>query len=67
MTTFPTPIEAGNRGDGSPLTLGDPEVIGDLFVQNGYVTVLDWEEDGRPALVNALIGKTDFRKGSISM
>ncbi len=23
--------------------------------------------DGRPALVNALIGKTDFRKGSISM
>ena len=50
---FPRPIEAGNDGDGSPLTLGDPDAIGDLFDENGTVHVLDWDGDGRIELVSS--------------
>ena len=30
MSNYPRPIEAGNDGDGSPLVLGDEQLIGDL-------------------------------------
>ena len=39
MTTFPHPIPAGNAGDGSPLVLGDENVIGDLFAGGSAVKV----------------------------
>ena len=58
MKSFPRPIDAGNGGDGAPLTLGDPEQLGDLFVYcsgSGYllVTVLDLNGDGRNELVGS--------------
>ena len=37
MEEYPQPIEAGNEGEGAPLTLGDADRVGDLFVQNGYI------------------------------
>lgn len=51
--TYPRPIEAGNTGDGAPLTLGDPAVIGDAFLTNGEVNLFDWDGDGRPGLVDS--------------
>ncbi|MYB50015.1 MAG: hypothetical protein F4X72_12245, partial [Dehalococcoidia bacterium] len=51
MTTFPRPIQAGNAGDGSPLVLGDENVIGDLFAGGSAVRVLDWDADGEPEVV----------------
>ena len=42
--------------------LDRPEYIDDVFKQ-----AKDTASSGTPVLVNALIGKTDFRKGSISM
>ena len=51
MTTFPHPIPAGNAGDGSPLVLGDENVIGDLFAGGSAVKVLDWDADGEPEVV----------------
>ena len=53
MADYPRPLEAGNKGDGSPLTLGDPEVIGDLFLPAGSLTLLDWDSDGNPELVDS--------------
>ena len=53
MADYPRPIEAGNTGDGSPLTLGDPEAIGDLFLQSGSLTLLDWDSDGKVELVDS--------------
>ena len=58
MNAFPHPIEAGNRGDGSPLTLGDPKQLGDLFVYSsgsGYllVSVFDLDGNGRNQLVGS--------------
>ena len=61
MATYPRPIEAGNQGHGAPLTLGDPKVIGDLFVQNAYLTVLDWDGDGGPELVDTGSGIFSYR------
>lgn len=51
--SFPRRIEAGNAGDGAPLTLGDPEVLGDAFLTNGTIAVFDWDGDGRPELVDS--------------
>ena len=58
MKTFPRPIDAGNEGNGAPLTLGDPEQLGDLFVYcsgSGYllVSVFDLNGDGRNELVGS--------------
>ena len=56
MEKFPRPIETGNLGDGSPLTLGDQNQLGDLFGYwsgSGYllVTAMDLNDDGRNELV----------------
>lgn len=61
MAEFPRPIEAGNEGDGSPLTLGSPGLIGDLFLQNGTVTLLDWDGDGEVELVDSGSALFTFR------
>lgn len=42
--------------------LGKPEDFGDIFKK-----AKETARNGTPVLINALIGKTDFRKGSISM
>ncbi len=42
--------------------LDDPELVEETLSQARQIAF-----QGKPALVNALIGKTDFRKGSISM
>ena len=44
------------------LLLDDPERAGAVLAQARSIAA-----GGRPVLVNALLGKTDFRKGSISM
>ena len=51
MDEYPRPIEAGYDGDGSPLTLGGPEVVGNLFISGGYITAVDWDGDGSWELV----------------
>ena len=48
MANYPQVIEAGNEGNGAPLTLGDPNRRGDLFVQNGYIAVADTAEGCLP-------------------
>ncbi len=53
MEEFPRLIESGNDGDGSPLTLGNPEAIGDLFLPGGYIAVVDWDGDGKNELVDS--------------
>jgi hypothetical protein len=58
MSRYPRPIEAGNTGDGSPLTLGDPEQLADLYGYtsgSGYllVNVLDLDGDGKNELVSS--------------
>jgi thiamine pyrophosphate-dependent acetolactate synthase large subunit-like protein len=47
---------------GKGFLLDKEEDINDVF-QNAKETA----RNGTPVLINALIGKTDFRKGSISM
>jgi acetolactate synthase-1/2/3 large subunit len=42
--------------------LDDPDQIDDVLA-----SALKTTREGQPALVNAIIGKTDFRKGSLSM
>ncbi len=44
------------------LALDDPELIPDVFQQARLAA-----QAGQPVLINAMLGKTDFRKGSISM
>ncbi len=44
------------------LALNDPELIPDVLQQARLLA-----GQGQPVLVNALLGRTDFRKGSISM
>ena len=51
MNNYPKAIEGGNSGDGSPLVLGDPQSIGDLFLESGNPILLDWDGDGRTELV----------------
>ncbi|HEU5013061.1 MAG TPA: thiamine pyrophosphate-binding protein [Roseiflexaceae bacterium] len=46
---------------GMGFKLDDPELAADVLAQARHAA------DGRPVLVNTLLGKTDFRKGSISM
>ncbi len=69
MHSYPRPIEAGNKGDGSPLTLGDPRQLGDLFVYcsgSGYllVSVFDLDGDGRNELVGSSADIFSFRVAS---
>ena len=52
-TKFPLPIEAGNSGDGSPLTLGDRKSSGDAFLKGGNVTLVDWDGDGQLELIDS--------------
>ncbi len=67
MAEYPRLLEAGNAGDGAPLVLGDPEVVGDLFVQNGYITVLDWDGDGQKEVMDTGAGIFTFKfEGSIA-
>ena len=47
---------------GNGLQLEDPELIGDTLQQAKIMA-----QNGSPVLVNAILGKTDFRKGSISV
>ena len=42
--------------------LDDPELAGEVLQQARQAAA-----SGKPVLVNAILGKTDFRKGSISM
>jgi acetolactate synthase-1/2/3 large subunit len=42
--------------------LDDPELAGDVLAQARQAAA-----SGKPVLVNAILGRTDFRKGSISM
>ena len=58
---LPRPIEAANRGDGSPLTLGDPAAIGDLFLPSGQPILLDWDDDGTVELVDSGDGICTWR------
>ncbi len=51
---------AGLGGTGLPLD--DPELIPDVLNQAKAMA-----RDGQPVLVNAILGKSDFRKGSMSM
>ena len=53
-------VAAGFGGIG--VKLEDPELIDDVIR-----AALQTTASGKPVLINALIGKTDFRKGSISM
>ncbi len=56
MSAFPRPVEGGNLGDGSPLVLGDENVIGDLHAPcdpSSTIHVLDWDGDGEPELVTS--------------
>jgi hypothetical protein len=46
-------IEAGNGTDGLPLTVGQSEQVGDLFLASGVVHVLDWNSDGKNELVDS--------------
>lgn len=48
---FPRPLEGSNQGDGSPLVLGTPDVVGDLYLSPAHV--LDWDGDGKK---NDLVG-----------
>ncbi len=62
MRQFPCPVEAGNRGDGSPLTLGDPAVIGDLFISfGGAVAIADWDGEGHNELIASPGGVLTFK------
>jgi len=47
---------------GKGLLLNDPKAINDILKE-----AKEFAKKGEPVLINALIGKTDFRKGSISM
>ena len=51
MSDFPRPIRGGNDGDGSPLVLGDENVIGDLFTGGSAAHVVDWSGDGQRQIV----------------
>ena len=53
MSDFPCPIEGSNNGDGSPLVLGDEQVVGDLFCVSTTIHVLDWDGDGNQELVGS--------------
>ncbi|MEO7910110.1 MAG: thiamine pyrophosphate-binding protein, partial [Roseiflexaceae bacterium] len=44
------------------LLVDDPELVPDVLQQARQLAA-----SGKPVLVNAILGKTDFRKGSISM
>ncbi|MCP4372645.1 MAG: hypothetical protein GY797_31735, partial [Deltaproteobacteria bacterium] len=47
---------------GAGFKVDDPEFVPETLQQ-----ALDTASNGQPVLINALIGKTDFRKGSISI
>ncbi len=47
---------------GAGFSLDDPELAGEVLQQARQAAAA-----GRPALVNAILGRSDFRKGSISM
>lgn len=51
MSEFPRPIEGGNSGDGSPLVLGDENIVGDLYCPEHLVHLIDWDGDGERELV----------------
>jgi len=59
----PIDYDAAAQGLGAKgIRVDDPELAEDVFVQ-----ARTWAQEGHPVVINALIGQTDFRKGSISM
>ena len=58
---LPAPLEGGNEGDGSPLRLGDPDAVADLFLPSGTPTIIDWDGDGELELVDSGDGICVFR------
>ena len=58
---LPAPLEGGNAGDGSPLLLGDPDVLADLFLPSGSPILLDWDGDGELELIDSGDGICVFR------
>ena len=64
MQTYDILIEDGLIVDGS----GGEPYLGNVAIQADKIVALgEVAGNGRPVLINALIGKTAFRKGSISM
>jgi acetolactate synthase-1/2/3 large subunit len=53
-------VAAGFGGAG--FRVDDPELVSDTLAQARAATAA-----GKPAIINAILGKTDFRKGSISI
>lgn len=59
----PTPYHSAAEGLGAAgLLLDDPELAGETLAQARAIAA-----EGRPVVVNARLGQSDFRKGSISM
>ena len=58
---YPKAIECGNSGDGAPLTLGDDEAVGDLFLPAGHPILLDWDGDGAVEMVDSGDGLCSWR------
>ncbi|HMQ31399.1 MAG TPA: thiamine pyrophosphate-binding protein [Chloroflexaceae bacterium] len=59
----PTPYHSAAEGLGAAgLLLDDPELVGETLVRARALAA-----GGRPVVVNARLGRSDFRKGSISM
>ena len=62
-TLAPTAYHEAAAGLGAAgLLLDDPELVGETLAQARALA-----QAGRPVLINARIGKSDFRKGSISL
>ena len=57
-----TLVVRARHESGWSFTVDDPELVPEVLSQARALAAA-----GRPVLVNAILGKTDFRKGSISM
>lgn len=55
-------VAKGLGAEGRHLTGGDEERIADIFKE-----AIELNKQGKSVLINALIGKTAFRDGSISV
>ncbi len=64
MACYPQALEHGNSGAGTPLRLGQPDMVGDLFLPAGYPLVLDWDGDGIHELIDSGDGICTWRFSS---
>ena len=55
-------VAIGYGGDGVELKSTDPEVI-----KQTYLKAFDTVRKGTPFLINALVGRSNFREGSLSV